>query len=209
MLPSTGWQHRGCIIPPVPTGATVEMEFWSSISTVATGRQQCRCIAPKAVHTVKKCPWGWANLSPETCRTDLKRLINEKVVASCWLFTSRRRSVWFYSRKKWRLFTLSQKNVLQKSVLENMWKNSSKDTITEKISDFHSSAAELSSVVCCYAVLADTTLAYCRGAIPSSSGSSSPGRMLNFLTVKTKVLPFFKRRLQGTNRYCATTLTEV
>ena len=26
-------------------------------------------------------------MSPETCRADLKRLINEKVVASCWLFT--------------------------------------------------------------------------------------------------------------------------
>ena len=29
-----------------------------------------------------------ANSSPETCRAELKRLINEKVVASCWLFTS-------------------------------------------------------------------------------------------------------------------------
>ena len=28
------------------------------------------------------------NLSPETFRAELKRLINEKVVASCWLFTS-------------------------------------------------------------------------------------------------------------------------
>ena len=27
-------------------------------------------------------------MSPETCWADLKRLINEKVVASCWLFTS-------------------------------------------------------------------------------------------------------------------------
>ena len=56
-----------------------------------TGRQQCRCIVPKAVYTVKKCSWGWKNLSPETCRADLKtlikRLINEKVVASCWLLT--------------------------------------------------------------------------------------------------------------------------
>jgi hypothetical protein len=26
-------------------------------------------------------------LSPETCRAELKILINEKVVASCWLFT--------------------------------------------------------------------------------------------------------------------------
>ena len=30
----------------------------------------------------------WANLSPETCWAELKRLINEKAVASCWLFTS-------------------------------------------------------------------------------------------------------------------------
>ena len=53
-----------------------------------TGWQQCRCIVPKAVYTVKNCAWGWANLSPETFRADLKRLINENVVASCWLFTS-------------------------------------------------------------------------------------------------------------------------
>ena len=51
-------------------------------------RQQCRCILPKAVYTDKKCSWGWANLSPETCKAVLKRLINEKVFASCWLFTS-------------------------------------------------------------------------------------------------------------------------
>ena len=64
--------------------------FWLCIQLLVqcTGRQQCRCIVPKAVYTVKKCSWGWANLSPETCRADLKRLINEKVVASCWLFTS-------------------------------------------------------------------------------------------------------------------------
>ena len=41
-------------------------------------RQQCRCIVSKAVYTVKKCSWGWVNLSPETCRAELKRLINEK-----------------------------------------------------------------------------------------------------------------------------------
>jgi hypothetical protein len=40
------------------------------------------------LHIVKKCSWGWANLSPETCRADLKRLINEKVIAYCWLLTS-------------------------------------------------------------------------------------------------------------------------
>ena len=27
-------------------------------------------------------------MSPETCRAELKRLVNENVVASCWLFTS-------------------------------------------------------------------------------------------------------------------------
>ena len=53
-----------------------------------TGRQQCRCIVPKAVYRVKTCSWGWVNLSPETCRAESKRLLNEKVVASCWLFTS-------------------------------------------------------------------------------------------------------------------------
>ena len=35
-----------------------------------------RCTVPKAVHTVKKCSWGWASLSPETCRAYLKRSIN-------------------------------------------------------------------------------------------------------------------------------------
>ena len=51
-------------------------------------RQQYRFIVPKAVYTVKKCSWGWANFSHETRRAELKRLINEKVVASCWLLTS-------------------------------------------------------------------------------------------------------------------------
>jgi len=36
-----------------------------------TGRQQCPCIVPKAVYTVKKCSWGWANLSLETCSAEL------------------------------------------------------------------------------------------------------------------------------------------
>ena len=26
-----------------------------------SGRQQCRCIVPKAVYTVRNCSWGWAN----------------------------------------------------------------------------------------------------------------------------------------------------
>ena len=33
-------------------------------------------IVPKHVYTLKKCSWGWANLSPETCTADLKRSIN-------------------------------------------------------------------------------------------------------------------------------------
>jgi len=53
-----------------------------------TGRQQRRCILPTAVYTVKKYSWGWRNLSPESCRADLKILINEDIVASYWLFTS-------------------------------------------------------------------------------------------------------------------------
>ena len=40
------------------------------------------------LYIVKKCSWGWVNLSSETCIAELKRWINEKVVASCWLFTS-------------------------------------------------------------------------------------------------------------------------
>ena len=66
--------------------------FWYNAPTLlptgGTGRQQCRCIAPKSVYTVKKCSWGWAHFSPETLRADLKRLINEKLVAACWLLTS-------------------------------------------------------------------------------------------------------------------------
>ena len=53
-----------------------------------TDRQQNRQHCTKSCVYSQKCSWGWANLSPETCRADLKRLINEIVVASCWLFTS-------------------------------------------------------------------------------------------------------------------------
>ena len=57
----------------LPTGATVEMEL-----TRGPIRQQCRCIVPKAVYAVKKCSWGWANLSPETCRADFKKTNKRK-----------------------------------------------------------------------------------------------------------------------------------
>ena len=45
-----------------------------------TGRQQCRCIVPKAVNTVKSAPEDGLNLSPETCRANLKILINERLL---------------------------------------------------------------------------------------------------------------------------------
>ena len=64
------------------------IQFLVQCTDTAADRQQCRCIVPKAVYTVKKSSWGWANLSPETRRAELKRLINEKVVASCWFLTS-------------------------------------------------------------------------------------------------------------------------
>ena len=96
-----GTMHRHCCRPvPRLRWKSVPSQPWhrsSSISIVAPvnfhlnrgiSRQQCRCIVPKAVYTVKKCSWGWANLWPETCRAELKRLINEKVVAYCWLLTS-------------------------------------------------------------------------------------------------------------------------
>jgi hypothetical protein len=44
--------------------------------------QPCYQSAALSVHCTKsciysqKCSWGWANLSPETCRADLKRSIN-------------------------------------------------------------------------------------------------------------------------------------
>ena len=45
-----------------------------------TGRQYCPFIVPKAVYTVKKCSWRWGNLSPETCRADLKKLIKKRLL---------------------------------------------------------------------------------------------------------------------------------
>ena len=54
--------------------------FWLYIQLLVqcTGRQQCRCIVPKVVYTVKKCSWGWANLSPETCTAELKKIKKRK-----------------------------------------------------------------------------------------------------------------------------------
>ena len=51
--------------------------FWYNAPILLpTDRQQCQFIVPKAVYTVKKCSWGWASLSPETCKADLKRSID-------------------------------------------------------------------------------------------------------------------------------------
>ena len=62
-------------------GTSVPSQPWHRSAAVSV-----HCT--KSCIQVKKCSWGWANLSPETCRAELKRLINEKVVASFWLFTS-------------------------------------------------------------------------------------------------------------------------
>ena len=46
-------------------------------------RQQYRCIVPKAVYTAKKCSWGWASLSLETCTAHLKRSIRRSINGIC------------------------------------------------------------------------------------------------------------------------------
>ena len=74
----------------VTNSPIVRRTFWLYIQLLVqcTDTAADRCIVQKAVYTVKKFFWGWANLSPGTCRADLKRLINERVFASCWLLTS-------------------------------------------------------------------------------------------------------------------------
>jgi len=52
-------------------------------SALYQGNQPCHRSAAisvdctRAVYTVKKCSWRWASLSPETCRADSNRSINE------------------------------------------------------------------------------------------------------------------------------------
>ena len=72
-----GSMHRHCFWP-VPPGTVPAAPVGSSVDA----------LYQELYIQSKKCSWGWANLSPETCRAELKRSINEKVVASCWLFTS-------------------------------------------------------------------------------------------------------------------------
>ena len=55
---------------------------WFSIWTVAPVGSSVGALYQKLYIQLKKYSWGWANLSLETCRADLKRLINEKVIAS-------------------------------------------------------------------------------------------------------------------------------
>ena len=64
--------------------------FWLYMQHLVqcTDTAAVQCIVPKAVYRVKKSSWGWVNLPPETCRPELKRVIKEKVVESCWLLTS-------------------------------------------------------------------------------------------------------------------------
>ena len=62
--------------------------FFTVYTALVTMRRHCcRTVhrsAAVSVHCNKsciysqKCSWWWANLSPETCRAELKRLINEK-----------------------------------------------------------------------------------------------------------------------------------
>ena len=87
ILRSTFWLYIQLLVKCTDIAAD-RCHGWDGIDFHLTGRQQCRYIVPEAVYTVKKCSWGWANLSSETCRSELKRLMNEKIVASCWLFTS-------------------------------------------------------------------------------------------------------------------------
>jgi hypothetical protein len=90
ILRSTFWLYIQLLVQCTDTAAD-RCHGWDGTDfrlNRGTGRQQYRCLIPKAVYTVKKCSWGWANLSPEKCRAELKRWINEKVVAYFWLFTS-------------------------------------------------------------------------------------------------------------------------
>ena len=64
----------------LPTGATVEMEPISTVGSKVGALYQKLYIQSKSAPEDGR--------SPETSRAELKRLINEKVVASCWLFTS-------------------------------------------------------------------------------------------------------------------------
>jgi hypothetical protein len=68
----------------LPTGDTVGMELVPS--------RPCHQSAAVSVHCTKscvyrkKCSWGWAKLSPETCRVDLKGSISGICCLTCWSY---------------------------------------------------------------------------------------------------------------------------
>ena len=70
----------------------IRSTFWlyTKLLVQCTDTAADRCIITKAVHTVKNCSWGWANLSPETCKAELKR-------STLILRRSRTGTVWFYT----------------------------------------------------------------------------------------------------------------
>ena len=64
------------------------MELINSISNAAPVGSSVGALYQKLYIQLKNCSWGWANLSPETCRADFKKINKRNVVASCWLLTS-------------------------------------------------------------------------------------------------------------------------
>ena len=69
ILRSTFWLYIQLLVQCTDTAGD-RCHGWDGTA----GRQQCRCIVPKAVYTVKKRSWGWANLPPETCRGWIKKI---------------------------------------------------------------------------------------------------------------------------------------
>ena len=61
--------------------------FWYNAPTLLPIGSSVGALYQKLYIQSKKSSWGWANLSPETCRAELKRLVKEKVVVSRWLLT--------------------------------------------------------------------------------------------------------------------------
>ena len=79
ILRSTFWLYIQLLVQCTASVAE-RCHGWYGTEFRPNRRQHRLFIVPKAVHTIRKCSWGWANLSPETCRAELKRLINETVL---------------------------------------------------------------------------------------------------------------------------------
>jgi hypothetical protein len=102
IVPNQPYMFRATNSPILRNTLDCIYSFWCNAPTLAdrchgwdgVPPQLCHLSAAMSVHCIKRyiysqeCSWGRANLSPETCRADLKRLINGKVVESCWLLTS-------------------------------------------------------------------------------------------------------------------------